>query len=50
MIAVIPTRSGTHLITRPFNLQKFNELKKKELTEEGEVAVLKDNPTILYAP
>lgn len=50
VIAVIPTRSGTHLITRPFNLQKFNELKKKELTEEGEVAVLKDNPTILYAP
>ena len=50
VIAVIPTRSGTHLITRPFNLQKFNELKKKELTEEGEVAVLKDNPTILYCP
>jgi len=51
VIAVIPTRSGTHLITRPFNLQRFNTLKKDELWEiDSEVAVLKDNPTILYAP
>ena len=50
VVAVIPTRSGTHLIARAFNLQQFNELKKKELTGESEVAVLKDNPTILYAP
>lgn len=49
IVAVLPTRSGTHLITRPFNVQKFNELKRVELDEDGEVAVLKDNPTILYA-
>ena len=51
VIAVIPTRSGTHLITKPFNLQKFNQLKKDELSGvESEIAVLHDNPTILYAP
>lgn len=50
VIATIPTRSGTHLISKPFNLQKFNELKKAEITVESEIAVLKDNPTILYAP
>ena len=50
VIATIPTRSGTHLITKPFNLQKFNELKKAEITVESEIAVLKDNPTVLYAP
>ena len=50
VIATIPTRTGTHLITKPFNLQAFNEFKQAELTDDGEVAVLKDNPTILYAP
>ena len=51
VIAAIPTRSGTHLITRPFNLQKFNQLKEDELSGvESEIAVLHDNPTILYAP
>ena len=49
VVAVVPTRSGSHIISRPFNLQKFNEL-KKGLPEDGEVAVLKDNPTILYCP
>ena len=51
VIAVIPTKHGTHLIARPFNLQRFNEQKCVELTDQtSEVAVLKDNPTILYAP
>ena len=51
VVAAIPSRSGTHLIARPFNLQKFNQLvKESKLTEDGEVAVLHDNPTILYAP
>ena len=50
IVAVIPTRSGTHLITRPFNLQAFNKFKQTELTDDGEVAVLPDNPTILYCP
>ena len=51
VIAVIPTRSGTHLIAKPFNLQKFNQIKKDELSNvESEIAVLPDNPTILYCP
>lgn len=50
VVASIPTRTGTHLIVRPFSLQRFNQLKQDYLTDESEVAVLKDNPTILYAP
>ena len=50
IVAVIPTRSGTHLITKPFDLQAFNKFKQVDLTNDGEVAVLHDNPTILYAP
>ena len=50
VVATIPTRSGTHLIAKPFNLQRFNQLKQDELADDGEVAVLPDNPTILYAP
>ena len=50
VVATIPTRSGTHLIVKPFNLQRFNQLKQDELADDGEVAVLPDNPTILYAP
>jgi hypothetical protein len=40
---LIPTKNGKHLITRPFNLQKFRE-------KFPEVDVHKDNPTILYCP
>lgn len=51
VVAVIPTRTGTHLITKPFDLQMFNKFKQAEhLSDDGEVAVLHDNPTILYAP
>ena len=41
--AEIPTPNGKHLITAPFNLQKFK-------SECAYVDVHKDNPTILYAP
>ena len=41
MMKFIPTKSGIHIITRPFNLQKFKE-------KYPEVDVHKDNPTILY--
>lgn len=47
VVAIVPTRSGSHIISKPFNLQKFNQL-KKGLADDGEVAVLPDNPTILY--
>ena len=40
-IAEIPTKNGCHLITTPFNLQKFQE-------EYPDIDVHKNNPTILY--
>ena len=40
-IAVIPTKNGIHLITKPFNLEKFRK-------EYPEVDVHKNNPTVLY--
>jgi hypothetical protein len=41
MMNYIPTKSGIHIITRPFNLKKFKE-------KYPEIDVHKDNPTILY--
>lgn len=42
--AKIPTKGGYHLITRPFDIQKFNEI------FENKIDVHKNNPTILYIP
>lgn len=42
IIATIPTKTGKHLITSPFNICEFS--KKYNLT------VYKNNPTILYVP
>ena len=42
-IAKIPTQSGVHLLTRPFNLKAFKELRPN-------IDVHKNNPTILYIP
>lgn len=39
--SIIPTKSGKHLITKPFNLQKAKELGL-------ECDIHKDNPTLLY--
>lgn len=39
----IPTKGGVHIVTRPFNLNKF----KKEFPD---IDVHKENPTILYCP
>lgn len=52
VVAVIPTKSGRHLITRPFNLQTFKTLWEKDLDLQTlEVLdIHKDNPTILYVP
>ena len=41
VIAKIPTKSGFHLITTPFNLQQFKE-------KYPDVDVHKNNPTLLY--
>lgn len=41
VIADIPTKSGCHLITTPFNFQQFKE-------QYPDVDVHKNNPTLLY--
>lgn len=43
LFAEVPTMNGVHLITKPFNLQKFKE-------KFPEIDVHKNNPTILYIP
>jgi hypothetical protein len=43
IIANIPTKNGSHLITTPFNSQMFG-------TRYPEIDIHKDNPTILYIP
>lgn len=40
---IIPTKNGIHIVTRPFNLQKFH-------TKYSNVDVHKDNMCILYCP
>jgi len=40
---VIRTKNGFHLITRPFNIQKFKE-------KFPQIGIHKNNPTILYVP
>jgi hypothetical protein len=43
VIAIIETKNGVHLITKPFNLQKFKEWFPN-------IDVHKNNPTIIYIP
>ena len=43
MMKFIPTKGGVHIITRPFNLNKFK-------SQYPEIDVHRDNPTILYCP
>ena len=41
IISIIETKNGFHLITKPFNSQKFGEI-------YPEISLHKNNPTILY--
>ena len=41
VLCKIPTKNGYHLITSPFNVEKFKKL-------FPEVDIHKDNPTLLY--
>ena len=51
IVAVIPTKSGVHLIAKPFNHEAFNKMiSQLKLSIESEVDVKKDNPTVLYCP
>lgn len=43
VIATIPSKSGIHLITNPFNIQEFSQYKYM-------MEIHKDNPTNLYCP
>ena len=43
ILAVIPTRNGLHLLTKPFNLAEF-----RKTYPESVLQVHKDNPTLLY--
>ena len=40
-VATIPSKHGKHLITKPFNLQKFSD-------EYPDIEIHKNNPTNLY--
>ena len=51
IVAVIPTKSGVHLITRAFNQETFYRMFSHfKLSNENEVSIKKDNPTVLYVP
>jgi hypothetical protein len=43
LVAILPTKSGKHLITKPFNLEVFRDLGYS-------MDIHKDNPTNLYIP
>lgn len=43
VLAMIPSKSGMHVITRPFDLRQFRE-------QFPDIEVHKDNPTNLYIP
>ena len=52
VVTQIPSKSGIHLITTPFNIQQFKENFTAELKEYKmdyrEIEIHKDNPTNLY--
>lgn len=54
IIADLPTRSGFHLITNPFNMQKFREIIERDTkwidSAYAKIDVQKNSPTILYIP
>lgn len=44
MLLEIPTKNGIHLITNPFNVDKFRQL------TNAPIDIHRDNPTILFCP
>ena len=49
IVYTMPTRSGMHLITRPFNLQRFNDEWNEYLDDlYGKVDIKKNHLTLLY--
>lgn len=45
--AIVPTKSGYHLITKKFDVLEFNEKMKDD---ENIPTIVKKNPTLLYLP
>lgn len=54
IVAQIPSKTGIHLITKPFNTMDFKDRFTEELAEYKmsyiELEIHKDNPTNLYIP
>lgn len=51
ILTEIQTKNGLHIITNPFNLQKFREDDSTTMREQlAKIDIHKDNPTILYHP
>lgn len=52
ILAEVPTRSGVHLISNPFNMEKFRKIIAERASSEKDsllkVDVQKNSPTILY--
>jgi acetylglutamate synthase len=43
-----PTKSGVHLVTRPFDLKYFNEYGGEELLKKLDATIFKDGMSLLY--
>lgn len=51
IITKVPTKNGTHLITKPFNIEQFNQLFHiSSLKLEILPDIQKKNPTLLFFP
>jgi hypothetical protein len=52
ILCEVPTKSGVHIITNPFNLQKFKEIITDRVNSSNEALlkldIHKNSPTILY--
>lgn len=52
ILCEVPTKSGVHIITNPFNLQKFKEIIADRVNESNQellnLDIHKNSPTILY--
>lgn len=46
IVAIIPTRSGRHIITHPFDTQRF--FNAFPIGQNSEALIKKNNPTLLY--
>jgi hypothetical protein len=54
ILAEVPTKSGVHIITNPFNMEAFRQIQTMRATGPGDpilhIDIQKNSPTILYIP